>query len=184
MAKSRGVKKKKGKKSKKVVAAAAANAAAAAASGESSGAADAAAQYLEQWSLHQQQQQGGGEDGGGGWKFNKTRQTFLLKFWPGRTKVSAATFKLLLSYARSLPSGAMERTIAQAREVAAKAEAEELKLAEQQAAREAGGNDDDDDDDDDDEAAAKELEEKKAIVKIQRARAIKLLAVLGADEQQ
>ena len=167
-------------------------------SGDGSAVIDAAAQYLEQWAAHQQQQDDGAGDDSAQpqWKFNKTRQTFLLRFWPNRMKVTSATFKLLLSYARSLPAGPMERTLAQAREVAAKAEADEAALAEKQATKAAraasaqdstttGRDEDDDDGDDDDDAngdeTVEELEEQRAVLKIQRARAVKLLQVLGSD---
>ena len=145
----------------------------------------------------QQQDDGAGDDSAQPqWKFNKTRQTFLLRFWPNRMKVTSATFKLLLSYARSLPAGPMERTLAQAREVAAKAETDEAALAEKQATKAAraasaqdstttGRDEDDDDGDDDDDAngdeTVEELEEQRAVLKIQRARAVKLLQVLGSD---
>ena len=171
-------------------------------------AAGAAAKYLEQWALQQQQPQADPSL----WKFNKTRQTFLLKFWSNREKLSSDAFKTFLAYAQTLPTSCAERTIAQAREVVASSEAAEQTLLEQQqqheqqqaakaakaaaAASGDGGGDDDDDDwaeppSNDDGAAmsAEAREEKRAILKIQRVRALRLLKALveqptgaGTDE--
>ena len=124
------------------------NAAAAPTTPASSTAATAAAEYLEQWEVRSAQP--------GTWKFSKTRQTFLLKGWPHRQRVSTRTFKRLLDYLHTLPYSCRERTIEQAREVTKAVEAAEAALeariaarAELAAAAADGGGDDDDDDDDD-----------------------------------
>ena len=134
-----------------------------------------AAKYLEQWSLAQ-------HSGEATWKFNKTRQTFLLRFWPHRDKVSSDSFKVLLAYARKMPSACAERTVAQAKEVVAAAEAAELKLLEDTPAPALGEDGEPDVDAPDDAAAAvlspEEREERRAVLKIQRARALRMLKVL------
>ena len=152
--------------------------------------ASAAAQYLQQWALQQQQPAGEAPV----WKFNKSKQVFLLRAWPQREKLSSDTFKLMLAYAKSLPTACAERTIVQARELAAKAEAEEQALLAQAEAAEkpegAGGAVEADDDDGDDAAQdaadaklnAEAREERRAILKIQRARALRLLQVLVAPD--
>ena len=149
-------------------------AAAAAADTSESAAVQAAAVYLEQWTQQQQQTEVV-------WKFSKVRQSFLLKEWPKRKRVSAATFKLLLGYMRSLPAASAERTATQAKELAAKAEVDEAALLEQRAAAaaDAAANGDGDGDGGEPTAEAIEMEERLAVLKIQSARAKKVLQVLG-----
>ena len=164
------------KKKKKKRKGAAAGAAAGAADG---GSARAAAQYLEQWVTQQAEPAGDAV-----WKFNKNRQTFLLRSWAEREKVSSETFKHLLAYARSLPAACAERTMAHAREVAAASEAAEAKLLEQEASAPAEGGDEAAADADDAAAIDPEArEERRAVLKIQRARSLRLLnALLEATE--
>ena len=148
----------------------------AAAGGSGSGPSDAAAEYLEQWSLR--------DTSGASWKFSKVRQTFLLKGWPHRQRVSGETFKLLLAYLRTVPEGCQQRTLDQAREVAASAEKAEQALEARVAARRELNADDDDDDDDDGlkgdsaDGGVAELEEQRAVLRIQRARALRVLSSL------
>ena len=156
---------------------------------QQSAAVTAAAEYLQQWAA-EQQRGGAADDDESVWKYKKVRQSFLLKSWPHRMRVSGDTFKLLLSYVRTLPSGCAERTIAQARKVMTEAEEAATALAEQQQQQQqqqqTDDNDDDDDDDDDDGNAAalsaRALEERRAVLLIQKTRALRLLQVLGATE--
>ena len=183
MGKVKGAKagRKLAKKRKKAAAKKAA--AAAATASNDGGVVAAAAQYLEQWMLQQQQPSEPGV-----WKFNKMRQTFLLRAWPHRERMTSDTFKIMLSYAASLPTACAERTIAHAREVVASAEAAEKALVEEQqqqeqrdAARAAAGDEDDEDDEEEGESSAMSpaaREEKRAVLKIQLARALRLLKVL------
>ena len=140
---------------------------------KSGDAAGSAADYLVAWSQHH-----AGDDAA--WKFNKSRQTFLLKSWPTR-KMSSDVFKLFLQYAATLPTACAERTITQAREIAAKAESAEEALS---TAEQPPVADDDDDDAVDGGAAtstetsAEERAEQLALLKIKRARALRLLKVL------
>ena len=158
--------------------------------GGGQGAAAAAAEYLQQWAEQQRQ-----PDEEGIWKFAKKRQIFLLKSWPDRQHVSADTFKLLLLYARSLPEAGAERTVTQAREVAANAERALEALAQipkATGADEPLQDDDDDDDDDDEQAQAlreagaalteEQREEQRALLMIQRQRALRLIQVLTPTE--
>ena len=159
----------------KSVAAAAPPAAAGGGGGGSSG---AAAEYLEQWTLR---------DTSGAWKFSKVRQTFLLKGWPHRQRVTGETFKLFLAYLRTLTEGCQQRTLEQAREVAASAEKAEQALEARSAARrelaaDADGDEDEDEDGDAEGEAVNggvaELEEQRAVLRIQRARALRVLSSL------
>lgn len=68
-------------------------------------AAAAAVEYLQQWAAREEQP----------WKFQKSRQTFLLQKWPDREKVTAETFRdLLLPYFQTLTAACAQRTIEQA----------------------------------------------------------------------
>ena len=144
-------------------------------------AAAAAAEYLQQWA--EQQRLPKGEEGA--WKFAKKRQVFLLKSWADRQQVSADTFKLLLLYARSLPEACAERTVKHAKDVAASAEKAVEALAQSQAPT--GDEDDDDDDDDDDKGQTgdtlteEQREEQRALLMIQRQRALRLIQVLAPE---
>lgn len=149
------------------------------------GAASAAVTYLEQWSL--QQQQPASEPIV--WKFNKTRQTFLLRAWPHREKLSSDGFKLWLPYAQSLPAALAERTVAHAREVVTSSEAAEQELLRQQEQQEQQPTNDGNGDDDDGDGASASTgaasamtpearEERRAVLKIQRVRALRLLKAL------
>lgn len=145
-------------------------------SSENSAAAAAASDYLEQWMTR--------DEASSAWKFNKTRQTFLLKGWPHRHRVSGETFKLLLGYVQTLPDSTAQRTAEQAREVAASAEKAEQALEARAAARrelaaDAAEDDEGEDGADDDDGVA-ELEEKRAVLKIQQARALRVLNSLVA----
>jgi hypothetical protein len=143
----------------------------------------AASEYLENWSLHRQ-------TGTTPWKFSKRIQTFLLKSWPHRHRVPGPAFKQLLAYLTSLPTNAAQRTIEQARELASSAEAASKALEEKAVAQQAEGTErdegEDSGDDEDDEVVddatanltAQELEERKAVLKIQQARALRVLSVL------
>ena len=82
-------------------------------------AASSALEYLEAWRDRE----------GGEWKFNKNRQSYLLRAWPEPTKMPRAAFELLLLYASTLHPGARARAAEQARTVASEAEAE-LKVLE------------------------------------------------------
>ena len=155
-------------------------------SSESHSATEAAAEYLQRWYAAQQDggSKMGAEDDGRGWKYKKVRQAFLLKSWPNRARVNADTFKLLLSYARTLPEACAERTLTQARQVAAEAEAAATALAEQHEQQQQQHKDDDDDDEDEEDTAelsVKALEGKRAVLLIQRTRALRMIQVLGGD---
>jgi hypothetical protein len=179
-------KKRKGKKKKAKSAPANAGG-----SGDNGVAAQAAAKYLEQWAL--QQQTGTAETLV--WKFNKTRQSFLLRAWPHRNRVSSATFKIFVGgYAQSLPVSCAERTLAQAKEVAAAAEASEASLLEQLATapvvseaengdRDGGGqgNDADGTEAPSGPLSAAEIEEQRALLKIKRARALRIVQALSSE---
>ena len=135
---------------------------------------------MQQWTTRDQEDEGAN----GAWKFNKTRQTFLLKFWSHRQRVSGDTFKLFLQYATSLPAACAARTATQARELAESAEKEAtliLEQQEQQAANASAGGGADDGDDDDDATTTAALEEKRAVLMIQTARATRLLQVLAPE---
>ena len=80
--------------------------------------------YLAEWTRRDE----------GGWKFNKTRQTYLLKFWPDRVKIPNDDFKQLLPYLLSLQGPGRQRTLEQARGVAEDAEREDREEGEAQAA--------------------------------------------------
>ena len=141
-----------------------------------------AMKYLEQWSL--QQQLPASESSV--WKFNKTRQSFLLRAWPHREKLSSDAFKLWLAYAQSLPAACAERTIAHAREVVTSSEAAEQEIARQQEQEQeatSGGVDGDAGADEASAGAAATMtpearEERRAVLKIQRVRALKLIQAL------
>ena len=166
---------------------------------QGSSAVTAAADYLSLWFVGQQvppPARGENDEPANRWKFNKTRQSFLLKGWPHRHRVSGASFKQLLAYMRSLPAGTQERTATQAREVASSAEVAEKALELRAAAIRAGAAEDEDKDADEDTAdgtggegkptegvSAAEVEERRALLQIQRARALKVLKVLtgGAE---
>ena len=60
-----------------------------------------ALRYLAEWARREK----------GGWKFNKTRQSYLLKHWPDRVRVPAVDFKLLLAYLQSLSGASRQRTM-------------------------------------------------------------------------
>ena len=145
-------------------------------------AASGALTYLEQWSLQRQLP----ASEAAVWKFNKTRQSFLLRAWPHREKLSSDAFKLWLAYAQSLPAACAEKTVAHAREVVTSSEAAEEELArqqeaEQQQASSAGGGDGDDGADPPSAAPGmtpEEREERRAVLKIQRVRALKLIKAL------
>lgn len=137
-----------------------------------------ALEYLRQWTAR----------GEGGWKFNKTRQTYLLKFWPDRARVPNDEFKQLLEYMLSLPTGGAQRTIDQARAVAEEAERLDREEGEVQAAREAdierdGANGEgggDHEDGEESKADAEASAERRALLKIKRARALKVMQTLLA----
>ena len=144
---------------------------------ESSTAGFQALQYLREWTNREES----------GWKFNKTRQTYLLKSWPHRDKVPGDEFKQLLQYMLTLPAGSTQRTIEQARSVAEEAERQDRAEGEAQAAREAvaarreeDGDDADEDGDDAEQAEAEASAERRALLKIKRARALKVLQTLMA----
>ena len=150
----------------------------------------AAADYLSLWFVEQQAAApptpASGESGR--WKFNKTRQSFLLKGWPHRHRVSSASFKQLLVYMRSLPAGTQERTATQAREVASTAEvaekAPEVRAAELRAGAAEEEKDADDGTGEDQPTggvSAAEVEERRAVLQIQRARALKVLKALTGE---
>lgn len=189
MSKAKG--KKKGAKARRLTKA---KSKAAALAPPESGASDAAAHYLQQWALMKAAtQQHLDDDASSAWKFNKNRQTFLLRSWPSREKINADTFKHLLLYVRTLPVACAERTAAHAREVAKKCEADEQTLLEQESAQAGAASGDGGGDDDGDEAAdgaaasAEAREEQRAVLKIQRARALRLLKVLvepGDDDAE
>ena len=143
-----------------------------------SSAVKAAAEYLEAWALHKQQK----PDEPPVWKFNKTRQTFLLRSWPRSKLVSGATFKLLLAYLSSCPDACRERTVVQAREVASTAEKAEAALVAAAAEKELSANGDEDEVDAEEDraaSAAAELEERRAHLQIQLSRSLRVLKVLG-----
>ena len=119
---------------------------------------ESALEYLERWVAH--------SAGQGEWKFSMRRQLFLLKHWPDRERVPNTAFKHLLLYFQNMPEALTQKTIEAARKVAADAEAQE---AEADAAAEEAGDDGDDDG---------EAEERKALLKIQRARALRVLEAM------
>jgi len=137
-----------------------------------------ALEYLRQWTTREE----------GGWKFNKTRQTYLLKFWPDRARVPNDEFKQLLEYMLSLPGGGAQRTIDQARAVAEEAERLDREEGEVQAAREAdvardgegGEGEGENEDGDESKADAEASAERRALLKIKRARALKVMQTLLA----
>ena len=88
-------------------------------------------------------------------------------------QVPGDAFKKLLLYLASLSEGAKERTIAQAREVAEAAGAEEQKLDNQLQALESEGEEDEE---------AGKLQEARALAKLRRARSLKVLQVLLPTE--
>ena len=144
-----------------------------------SSASAAAAEYLSLWVLHQQTTEAAESQ----WKFSKTRQSFLLKCWPHRHRVSGPSFKQLLVYMGTLPSGTRQRTIVQAREVASSAESAESALEARLVDKQNDVENDNDDGDDDAEApgSAAAIEERRAVLQIQRARAEKVLRVLSTQ---
>ena len=159
--------------------------AAASPGGDGAGTVAKARDYLAAWALQQQR----GDDEDATWKFNKTRQSFLLKSWPHRHRVDGPTFKHLLAYITTMASGAKQRTVGQARQVAASAEATEKTLTARAAARQQQQEEDDEEDEDGDAAKgeeraaiAAEEEERRALVQIQRARALRVLKVLLDEE--
>lgn len=148
-------------------------------------AAAAASEYLEQWAVR--------KEPNATWKFSKSRQTFLLKGWPHSHRVSRDSFKHLLNYLQTLPEGTATKTIEQAKQVATSAEKDELALEARVAARKELAADADAADEEDDEdnetggggGAAQDggiaaLEEQRAMLKIQRARALRVLNALVA----
>jgi hypothetical protein len=125
-----------------------------------------AVEYLEQWTEQN-------EGRVSAWKFNKTRQSFLLRSWPSRDRLPSGAFQLLLGYLTKLPEGCRIRTIEQAQreaQVAEEGEKEAQVAAEAARARadEAGGED----------VTLDEIEERIALFKIQRARALKVMQAL------
>lgn len=130
-----------------------------------------AQEYLDQWTAR--------EEGGGEWKFNKTRQVFLCKFWPDRVRVPGVAFKQLLLYMRSMPEGLQQRTIEQARKVCDEAESQEAEAD----AADAGTNEAavDGESTGVDEALVAAAE-RKALLQIRRARALRVLQVLCEEE--
>ena len=166
--------KKKKKKAKSQKVASAATGATSSVQSDASSAAVAATEYLTQWVARAAP--------AAAWKFSKTRQTFLLKGWPHRNKVAGDTFKLLLSYLQTLPHSTAQRTIEQAREVAASTDTLEQSIEARAAARKelVATIADGDEEDEEDGAAAEADEEKRAELKIQRARALRVLNALLA----
>jgi hypothetical protein len=142
---------------------------------EGTGAGPQALAYLAEWARRSE----------GGWKFNKTRQTYLLKHWPNRDRIPGDEFKQLLAYMLSLPAGGRQRTIEQARGVAEEAERQDREEGQAQAAREAGGDasggDAGEGEDDDVQAEAQASAQRRALLKIRRARALKVLQTLMAS---
>ena len=123
-------------------------------------AAERAVEWLRDWHLSQ-----GAGAGDGSWKFNKTRQSFLLGKWQHRGRVPGDAFKLLLLYMRTLPETTRARTLAQARDAEEKAEKAEAEL--EGAEAEEGGEEGDE-----------AREEQRALLKIRRARALKVIQAL------
>ena len=138
--------------------------------------------YLAEWTRRDE----------GVWKFNKTRQTYLLKFWPDRAKIPNDDFKQLLPYLLSLQGPGRQRTLEQARGVAEDAEREDREEGEAQAALEAAGTAGDAGDDGgeaggEEEGAQSEAEaaaHRRALLKIKRARALKVMQTLMTSEEE
>ena len=124
---------------------------------------EAAAEYLEQWKCR--------ESVGTAWKFSKKRQTFLLRAWPDRSKLSGDAFKKLLPYLQELHENARARTLAQARGVV-----EQCEAAEKAAAADAGVDGEEAGDDAD--LTPEEAAEERALRKIRHARALRVVAAL------
>ena len=80
-----------------------------------SGAAAAAA-YLEHWANRAAEP---------GWKFRKNRQSYLLRVWPEREKMPNELFAHFLEYTRTFHPNLRRRTIEQARGIAEDAGAED-----------------------------------------------------------
>ena len=129
----------------------------------------------------------------GGWKFNKTRQTYLLKYWPDRAKIPNEDFKQLLEYLLSLQGPGRQRTVEQARGVAEDAEVQDRDEGEAQAAREAegaggaggaagGGGGEAGEEGEGAQSEAEASAQRRALLKIKRARALKVMQTLIASE--
>ena len=138
--------------------------------------------YLDAWTRRDE----------GGWKFNKTRQTYLLKFWPDRAKIPNDDFKRLLPYLLSLQGPGRQRTLEQARGVAEDAEREDREEGEAQAALEAAGTAGDAGDGGGEaggeeggaQSEAEASAHRRALLKIKRARALKVMQTLVASEEE
>ncbi len=173
MSKARKSKKRRSRKKKE-----AARAAVAVASADEprESAAQKAAEYVRHWVENE------ASGGRGGWKFNKTRQSFLLRWWKDRARCSADTFKHVLLYMKTLPEGAMQRTVEQARSVAREAEEAEKYLAQTAQPDESavleGGEEERGEDGDGDGLDGASVAERRAVLQIQRARALRVLKVL------
>ncbi|KAL3898385.1 MAG: hypothetical protein SGPRY_012851 [Prymnesium sp.] len=132
---------------------------------------EAAMEYLKEWTARHE----GSESS---WKFNKTRQVFLLKAWPDRSRLPAEAFKQLLVYMTSLPDSLQQRTVEQAQKEAEEAERAQEEAEVQLAAVSEEG------DENEGEEMADELNERLAIFKIRRARALKVIQTLTTGAQE
>ena len=127
----------------------------------------------------------------GGWKFNKTRQTYLHRSWPDRAKIPNDDFKRLLPYLLSLQGPGRQRTLEQARGVAEDAEREDREEGEAQAALEAAGTAGDAGDGGGEageeggaQSEAEASAHRRALLKIKRARALKVMQTLVASDEE
>ena len=141
--------------------------------------------YLAEWAQRDE----------GRWKFNKTRQTYLLKHWPDRAKIPNDDFKQLLAYLLSLQGPGRQRTVEQARGVAEDAERQDREEGEAQAAREAagatggatvdagdGGGEAGGEEEEGAQSEAEASAQRRALLKIKRARALKVMQTLITSE--
>ena len=120
-----------------------------------SGAAAAAA-YLEHWANRAAEP---------GWKFRKNRQSYLLRVWPEREKMPNELFAHFLEYTRTFHPNLRRRTIEQARGIA-----------------EDAGAEDGPEPPPTEEDAHREYAERRALRGLRRARGLKVLKALLAEE--
>ena len=116
----------------------------------------AAAAYLEHWANRAAEP---------GWKFRKNRQSYLLRVWPEREKMPNELFAHFLEYTRTFHPNLRRRTIEQARGIA-----------------EDAGAEDGPEPPPTEEDAHREYAERRALRGLRRARGLKVLKALLAEE--
>lgn len=134
-------------------------------------------EYLHQWSEYAK---GNSVD----WKFNKTRQSHLLRSWPSRNRLPSTAFKDFLLYLGKLPENCRKRTIEQAHNEARLAEEGEREAQAEAEAEAAAATCDEVEragDEDGHDGKLEAIEKRIAECKIQHARALKVLQVLLGD---